>query len=190
MYKSYTPQICHKACCTMTTSVNGANAWTNATIQTSRPVPSQAFGEMNAPYDSESSRLGVVPSGCHFEQMLTAAGVTLKLELSCVYTLHHTRPQTCTYTETLRNGHFVYIVKTCHMANIWSRRQSTSQLTHCFLQISSLGILCWLLMCLSSQGSPWHFSLHHHCYWSCLVNACPLHHLQLGHLMETLQCPV
>lgn len=84
MYKSCTPQICHKACCTTMTSVNGANARTNATIQTSRPVPSPFFGEMNAPYDYESSRLGAVPSGHHFQQMLTAAGVASKPELFCV----------------------------------------------------------------------------------------------------------
>ena len=67
MYKSCTPQICRKACCTMMMSVNGANACTNATIQTSHPVPSPVFGAMNAPYDSESSRLGAVLSGCHFQ---------------------------------------------------------------------------------------------------------------------------
>lgn len=84
MYKSCTPQICRKACCTTMTSVNGANACTNATIQTSRPVPSPVFGETNAPYDYVSSLLGAVLSGHHFQQMLTAAGVASKPELFCV----------------------------------------------------------------------------------------------------------
>lgn len=68
----------------MMTSVNGANAHTNATIQTSRPVPSPFSGEMNAPYDYESSRPGAVPSRRHFQQMLIAAGVASKPELFCV----------------------------------------------------------------------------------------------------------
>lgn len=84
MYKSCTPQICRKACCTTMTFANGANARTNATIQTSRPVPSPVFGETNAPYDYESLRPGAVLSGRHFQQMLTAAGVASKLELFCV----------------------------------------------------------------------------------------------------------
>lgn len=196
MYKSCTPQICRKACCTTMTSVNGANARTNATIQTSRPVPSPFFGEMNAPYDCESSRPGAVPSGHYFQQMLTAAGVASRLELFCVWTQHLAHPQTCTKTETVRVEHFADTVKTCHTSS-WERQGhftnkqniDVSQLTHCFLQISSLGTLYWLSMCQSWQGSPWCFSLHRHYYSCCLVNACPLHCLQLGHLTETLQCP-
>ena len=156
MYKSCTPQICHKACCTTMTSVNGANAHTNATIQTARPIPSAVFGETNAPYDYESSQLGVVPSGRHFQQMLIAAGAASKPELVCVRTHHLAHPQTCTKTETVRAGHFADIVKTRHISS-WERqghftnRQNTSvsQLTHCFLQISSLGTLCWLSTCQS-----------------------------------------
>lgn len=161
MYKSCTPQICRKACCTTMTSVNGANARTNATIRTSRPVPSPVFGEMNAPYDYESSRPGAVPSGRHFQQMLIAAGVAWKPELFCVWTQHLAHPQTCTKTETVNVDHFADIVKTCHTSS-WERQghftnkqnASVSQLTHCFLQISSLGTLCWLSMCQSWQGSP------------------------------------
>lgn len=97
IYKSCTPQICHKAWCTMR-SVNGANVWTNATTQTSHLVPSPVSGEMNALCDSESSQQGVVLSGCHSEQMLTAAGVALKLEPFCVRMWHHAHPQTCTHT--------------------------------------------------------------------------------------------
>jgi len=197
MYKSCTPQICRKACCTTMTSVSGANARTNATTRTSRPVPSPVFGEMNAPYDCESSRPGAVLSGHYFQQMLTAAGITSKPDLFCVWMRHLAHPQTCTKTEIVRVGHFTDNVETCHTSS-WERQRhfteeqdtSVSQLTHCFLQISSLGTSCLLSMCQSWQGSPWCFSLHCHYYLCCLVNACPLHCLQLGHLMETLQCPV
>lgn len=74
MYKSCTPQICHKASCTVVTTVNGANAQTNATIQTSHPALSPVFGETNALCDSESLLQGVAPSEYHSEWMLTAVG--------------------------------------------------------------------------------------------------------------------
>lgn len=121
MYKSCTPQICRKACCTTMTPVNGANARTNATIQTSRPVPSPVFGEMNAPYDCESSRPGAVLSERYFQQMLTAAGVALKPELFCVRMWHLAHPQTCTKTETVMVGHFADTVKTFHTSS-WQRQ--------------------------------------------------------------------
>lgn len=105
MYKSCTPQICHKACCTVMTSVNGANVCMNATIQTSHPVPSPFSGETNAPYDYESSRLDAVPSGRHhYQQMLIAAGVTLKPELFCVCMQHLVHPQTCNILKLLGLG--------------------------------------------------------------------------------------
>lgn len=126
MYKSCTPQICRKACCTTMTSVNGANARTNATIQTSRPVPSPVFGEMNAPYDCESSRPGVVLSERYFQQMLTAAGVALKPELFCVQMRHLAHPQTCTKTETVKVGHFADTVKTCHTSS-WQRQRHVTK---------------------------------------------------------------
>jgi hypothetical protein len=88
--------------------------------------------------------------------MLTAADVASKPELFSVRTQHLAHPQTCTKTETVKVGHFADTVKTCHTSS-WERqghftnKQNTnvSQLTHCFLQISSLGTLCWLSMCLS-----------------------------------------
>jgi hypothetical protein len=81
--------------------VNGANAQTNATTQTSRPALSPVFGEMNALCDSESLPQGVAPSEYRSEWMLTAVGGAWKLGSFCVCTEHHAHPKTCAHIDTI-----------------------------------------------------------------------------------------
>jgi hypothetical protein len=85
----------------MMTTVNGANAQTNATIQTSRPALSPVFGETNALCDSESLLQGVAPSEYRLEQMSTAVGGVGKLGSFCVCMEHHAHPETCAHIDTI-----------------------------------------------------------------------------------------